>query len=421
MKKFTLATLVALATSSFGQGWTGDVGTIGPSATTLTFQQGLGSLAIQANSVGSNVPIFFGPNLLCPKVPTLLAGSEFSIGRPMLTLSKPATLVLNYSTRSLPVGTVETALRVYNLVNHKWTLVGGTVNTVNKTVTTTITRAGTYALLASTGNALNAENLLVQVFGNVSQPQNEWFSVDTLDLTSDSNIFPIGRSIERKFEAAISPAYNAIFTTRREPTGTYSVYSTNADGSHPVRLTSVSAQAITNVAISGDGRFVCFSAYVGGSFSVYKMNADGTSISTIATGLAGNGEGVPIALNAAGTQLSIGIGNTVRVVTTATGVTVRTVTIAAGATKIKGLSYNAAGLILAVTTDTGLYTVTASSGAAALREASTDFGSQVVWSPDGTKIAVKYINQIDVLKLSPKTWYDAVFPATPGEFWLYWR
>lgn len=431
----TLISLAIASSTCFGQGWTGDVATVTPAASTIVFQQGLGSLSIQAASVTANTPIFFGPSPLVPVIPTLVPGTVFSIGRPFLSLAKTATLTLNYGPRSMPSGTVEASLRIYKLYNHKWTIVGGTVNTINKTVTTTITKAGTYALLASTANALNAEDLLIELSANVGGTGNipgtivdDWFSVttDTLFSTGSRIVNKIGRSIDRTYPTFVSPAYNALFFTRKEPNGNFAIYSMNADGSHPYRLTDIASQYITNAAISGDGRTCCFSAYVSGAFNVYKMNTDGSGLVALATGLTSpNIEiGIPLALNPAGAQVSMGIGNTIRVVTVATGATVRTFTVAAAAIGVKGIAYNSSGTILAMTTDTGLYSATANSGAVTTRDATLSYGSAVAWSPDGTRIAVQYIHQIDVLRLSPKTWYDGAFTGNfdaNTQFNLVWR
>lgn len=433
MKQYPFLAMILAASSSLGQGWTGDVDTITSAATTISFQQGLGSLAVQAASVTSPTPIFFGPSPLAPQVPTLVPGTVFAIGRPILQLSKPATLTLNYSTRSLPLGTSESGLRIYSLVNHKWTLVGGTVNLVNNTVSASITRAGTFALLAAPSSDLNAENLLVQAFANGTGTQNtqppllDWFSVSTGNLdTAEALATPIGRSIERSFPSVVSPAYNALFSVRLEPSGTSALYSSNADGSHPMRLTSIASQYITNIAVRGDGRTLCFTAYVGGAFNVYRMNANGSGISALATGLTGTlPRGIPLAVNPAGTQVTMVTGNTnLRVVNLATGGTVRTVSANVGTNFIHALAYNALGTTLAFTTDAALCTVVANAGAVQTRDSAAGFGNAVCWSPDGTRIAARYNNQVDVLLLSPKTWYDGAFAGGFGNaatFDLAWR
>lgn len=395
---------------------------IGTAAQTYTFRQGWGSLAVQSASVTAPRRMFVSDAPLAPLNPFVLPNTIISIGRPMFSLSKPATLTLGYEPEQLPSGTLESSLRIYTLRGHKWVIVGGTVNTTTKTVSTFVTGSGVYALLAATSSTANSNTLLCGLIDERNRTSGFFVVDSTGPITGGPpSLWPFHSVSERtaEFLSLTTPSYTSILSFRRQPNGKAEAYAANSDGSFPIKITNLGMQTFGPASFRQDGKFAVFPGTVGTSTSIYKLNADGTGLAAVAS----NVPGVPVvALNPAGTQAAYSSNGSVVIVDPATNAVLRTVALP-NTSFITGLAYNPAGTQLAaIGGGTGIFTINPASGPATLR-LSGDFGGPVVWSPDGLALAFKRTNQLATLRLSNNTllgfWGDAT-----GHFDLFklvWR
>ncbi len=119
-------------------------------ATGKTFSDLTGTLtiAVPANALTQTTNLSVALATTTPPSLRLLAGSAFDVGPLPTTLAQPAVLTIKYNPALVTAGNSEGELQLFEVVSGGWRLVeGSTVNTANKTVTGTITRLGTYAVM----------------------------------------------------------------------------------------------------------------------------------------------------------------------------------------------------------------------------------------------------------------------------------
>lgn len=115
---------------------------------TVSDLTGVLTIVVPANAVSQTTNLSVAPAATAPPSARLLAGSAFEVGPAATTFVQPATLTIKYDPALVTAGNSEGELQLYEVVSGGWRVVeGSTVNTGNKTVTGTITRLGTYAVM----------------------------------------------------------------------------------------------------------------------------------------------------------------------------------------------------------------------------------------------------------------------------------
>ncbi|MDF1502288.1 PQQ-binding-like beta-propeller repeat protein [Roseisolibacter sp. H3M3-2] len=85
-----------------------------------------------------------------PTAPHLVPGTAFELGPETLAFNRAATLAIRYDPARLPSGAVENGLQLHQLFASGWVVIRGSrVNTANKTVSGTVVRGATYAVLTT--------------------------------------------------------------------------------------------------------------------------------------------------------------------------------------------------------------------------------------------------------------------------------
>jgi hypothetical protein len=125
----------------------GLVGTVGG---TLNMLNGLATLVVPANALSQSVTILLAPTTSPPANARLVPGTAYDLGPDGLQFLRGSSLTLRYDPAKLPSGVVEASVQLYSLNAGAWGLVNGSsVNTTTKTVTGTISRFGTYAIVGT--------------------------------------------------------------------------------------------------------------------------------------------------------------------------------------------------------------------------------------------------------------------------------
>jgi hypothetical protein len=241
---------------------------------TFVARQGNVQFIFAANAGATSTTLQVGPSPLAPVSPALLEDTVGAIGRPTQTFANAVQYWVKYDPLAIRAGSTEASLRVYRLNNHRWTLVGGTVDTVNKVVKTTITSAGTYAVLASTVATAAAENAIT--FRMFDSPHTSWFRVSAdFDPVKVETFNP---GLSRGF-SLFSPTGNSIAFARQQVNGFYEVMTANADGSNARRITSISASGFRDAVYAPDGKSIYFTYFVNqGTMIVARAFMDGAPI-----------------------------------------------------------------------------------------------------------------------------------------------
>lgn len=428
------AALFALSTCLFGStsealaGWppdrfvinvNGDGGFIDQ---TFFLRNGRVELLVKRQSVSVDTVAYATDVPLAPHNPFLLPQTVVALGRPNLSLSKAASLYLSYTLEELPAGTAEANLRVHTLRNHKWVLVGGAPDTVNKRVAVNISTGGVYAVLASTSNTANSDSILCHKIDGEGAESHYVLDGSPFRGGPDSPwpFYEI-KSLQNEFLHLTSPAYSAILSLRRQPAGTFELYTSNPDGSYDARITSLSMQSAGPGSFRQDGRMGIFPAVVAGQTNIYKMNIDGSGLTTLASGLAA----FPVvAINPAGTQAAYSTNNSVVIVDPTTNAVLRTAVIP-GAVGINAIAYNANGTLIAVAAEgLGLFTVNPVNAGVVARVAGF-FTGPIAFSPDGAFLALRTQNRLRSYRLSNNTlvkeWGSSGSTSDFSINMLFWR
>lgn len=375
-------------------------------------------------TTNEQIRFFFGPSPLAPEVPLLLTNTVTSVGRPM-AFTSPGTVASAFDTKMLPAGVNAADVRLNILRNHKWvTLTGGQIFPGSNSIRCNVVRTGTYGLIGTTYNSSFSDDIIVNVYGlNVDQTRlNQWYKVRDVGLVTPATAVAVPMKHDLDQRVYLSPAYNALFSSRRTATGGMELNILSADGGNPDPISNLGASRIGDVAVDGEGMKVVFAAMVAGSWNIYSSGVDGTSLTTLLSGVTSALAGGPkVALTPLGTQAAITNGNDISIVDVPGGSVIRTITMA---DEVRGLGYNSSASRLAVTTGSGLYTIDLPLGTPFLRESGSTFRDNPTFSPSGLRIAVHSDTGVDLLTLNPKSWhYGVLGPLGSGnpEYQVFWR
>lgn len=377
---------IAFAAHALGGGFVGETVTIPPAGGTFAFFSGKIGFSAPANTFTSNTEVSFVPNWTAPGNPQSISAPVVSIGRPWLSWSsvKP-TLTIKYEPKNIPEGVAATSLRMCRLVDHRWTLVTSSVDTVGRSVSATLAAAGTYTLLATTATPV-IENKLAFYF---EKPTDD--HIYSLTPT-DEEVAILATLPRRQGEFLVAPGEDALYYLQKQPNGFYEFYTSNMDGSDPMRLTTLHIEEPTGGAISRDGKTIALSFLSGGTCKLVRMKSDGNSVSTLTFS-------TPIghlAFNAAGTEIAYTDGSLIRTISMSAGNVVRTIT--TGGTDVADLVYNPAGTTIAFTMNKGgaatprIFTVGVTGGTPVAKTVNGIY-SNLSWSPTGTQI-VAYVRNL---------------------------
>lgn len=115
---------------------------------TVTDESGSLTIVVPANALAQTTNLSISPAGTTPPSTRLLAGTAFDVGPAAATLAQPATLTIRYDPSLVTAGNSESELQLYEVVSGGWRVVAGsTVNTGAKTVSGSIARLGTYAVM----------------------------------------------------------------------------------------------------------------------------------------------------------------------------------------------------------------------------------------------------------------------------------
>jgi hypothetical protein len=114
----------------------------------LTAVSGHLQLTVPAGALASSVALTAAANATAPQATGLVAGTAYDITPLGTVFATPATLKLVYDAASVAAGAQPAQFRLEQLSGSNWALVSGsTVDVNSRTVTGTITAAGTYAII----------------------------------------------------------------------------------------------------------------------------------------------------------------------------------------------------------------------------------------------------------------------------------
>jgi hypothetical protein len=123
---------------------------IGAGGGTVTGLNGTATLLVPAGALTSNTMITMEPAIAAPATSLLVAGTAIDIGPPSLQFAALAQLQLKYGVAQVPGGASEELLRMQRVAAGVWQPVDiSTADPVAKMVSGAVTRASTYAVLAS--------------------------------------------------------------------------------------------------------------------------------------------------------------------------------------------------------------------------------------------------------------------------------
>lgn len=358
-------------------------------------RDGLVSIVFQPGAFASDRAIPIGTNPIAPTSPSLCLDSATTIGLPGTAFANAATLRFHYGLMSLPTGAVESGLRIFRLVNHKWTQVPScVVELANKIVRAPIEVGGTYGLASATASTLSNEEMILyrqQVNGSGdSAAPPFWMRTNTTpwsSVSSDSKpVDVLSTECDVWRSSLLAPTENGVLFTRRHSGGS-DFYLANLDGTRPVRITNLGFTSTTGGCFARTGNLMAFTAKVGGVWKLYRMTPD-TAPVIIAT-LPADPTCAP-AFSPDSSQIACGITNgTVVVWNPLTGAPITTINVGAGS--VVALDYNSPA------TKLGFLFASTGSGYANLVGAVTlsnnsivsishEAGVALCWDPSGAKI-----------------------------------
>lgn len=158
-------------------------GQIGTAGGTLIMLNGAATLTVPPNGLTQQVTVLFAPAATAPQSPRLVTGTAYELGPDGLTFSRIASLALKYDPAKVPSGLVEAGLQLYTQSGNVWALVpGSTVNTTTKTVTGSVFRSGTYAIVSTPVDHVTLGGALVG--GALYTSQTAQFAVTVFDAAN---------------------------------------------------------------------------------------------------------------------------------------------------------------------------------------------------------------------------------------------
>jgi len=312
---------------------------------TVVARDGLVSIVFQSGAFPSDRAIPIGTNPIAPSSPSLCLDSPTTIGLPGTSFANAATLRFHYGAMSLPTGAVESGLRIFRLVNHKWTQVPScVVELANKIVRAPIEAGGTYGLASATTSTLSNEEMILfrpRMSGNgnaVSPPF--WMRTNTapVNVSESKSSDVLSTDCDVWSGSLLAPTENGVLFTRRHSGGS-DFYLANLDGTRPVRITNLGFTSTTGGCFARTGNLMAFTARVSGVWKLYRMTAD-TAPVVIAT-LPTEPTCAP-AFSPDGSQIACGVTNgTVIIWNPVTGAPITTIAVGAGA--LVALDYSPPG------------------------------------------------------------------------------
>lgn len=125
-------------------------GPLGPDGGTLTMLGGAVTIVAPRGSLAQTSTLLLRPAVAAPPEVRLVPGTAYDLGPETLAFVRPATITLRYDASRVPSAAEEVGLQLYVRSGGTWTLsYGSVVNTVNKTVSGTLLRGGTYAIIGT--------------------------------------------------------------------------------------------------------------------------------------------------------------------------------------------------------------------------------------------------------------------------------
>jgi hypothetical protein len=125
-------------------------GPLGPDGGTLALLGGAVTVVAPPSALPQTTTLLLRPAVAAPAEPRLVPGTAFELGPETLAFARSATLTLRYDPARVPAAAVEAGLQLYVRGGDRWSLLrGSTVNTANRTVTGSIVRGGTYAVVST--------------------------------------------------------------------------------------------------------------------------------------------------------------------------------------------------------------------------------------------------------------------------------
>lgn len=362
---------------------------------TVVARDGLISIVFQAGAFANDRVIPIGTNPIAPSSPSLCLDSPTTVGLPGTAFANTATLRFHYGLMSLPTGVVETGLRIFRLVNHKWTQVPScVVELANKVVRAPIEAGGTYGLASATASTLANEDMVLfrqQMSGSsdsVAPPF--WMRTNTTPWSNVSNdakpVDVLSTECDVWRGSLLAPTENGVLFAKRHSAGS-DFYLANLDGTRPVRITNLGFTSTTGGCFARTGNLMAFTARVSGVWKLYRMTPDTAPV--LIANLPGDPTCAP-AFSPDSSQIACGITNgTVVVWNPLTGGPITTINVGAGS--VVALDYNSAGSKLGF-----LFASTGSGYANTVGAISLPLntiqltghgaGGALCWDPAGTKI-----------------------------------
>jgi hypothetical protein len=198
---------------------------IGAGGGSLTALNGTATLVVPAGALTSNVMITMESATGAPITSRLVTGTAVDIGPPSQLFAAPAQLRLKYGVAQVPVAASEQLLRIQRAAAGVWQPVeGSAADPVGKVVSAAVTRASTYAVLAS--------------------------PIASITLSSDHATLDVGGTVQlvaTAFDAANVPIVDApIAWNTADPT----IATVSADG----LVTAVAPGGPINVTATSNGR-----------------------------------------------------------------------------------------------------------------------------------------------------------------------
>lgn len=130
-------------------------GPIGADGGTVTMKGGLATLAVEPRSLSEATTILLRPATSIAQDPRGVPGTAIEIAPSTLSLWRPAKLSIRFDPGKIPNSLPRSSLQLYVYVNGGWNLVRqSSVDTVTNTVSGSVSRGGTYAIVSTPVNRI---------------------------------------------------------------------------------------------------------------------------------------------------------------------------------------------------------------------------------------------------------------------------
>jgi WD40 repeat protein len=357
-----------------------DGGVVGPTGATLSVQGGSVALTVPAGALAQPTPIGVEPATDAPSDSRVIGGTAFTFTPEGTEFATPASLSIGYAPSAITGE--ENALRLYKASSGGWQEVPGSiVDTAAHTVSGSIGGFSTYAVL---GASVTSAGRLV--YHDHFPAGEDLFTIEP-DGTGavQLNLDPAIRSGEID-DPAWSPGHTRIAFSAKPPApnnAEYDIFVVNPDGSGLVDLTNTPTENEYTPAWSPDGTRIAFVRE-----GIWIMNADGSSPIQI-SGVDAEASGLD--WSPAGDKLSFASEDNIFVIAP-DGTGLAPLTTYGGGTRAHDARWSPDGTHLVFTVFDGssnrtyIANADGSNPAPLLGPAFRDL-TNPVWSPDGTRIA----------------------------------